>query len=871
MKTRKEGDAHDCLREKLRKYKYFRPSWDGLNTRKTTTAITGIRKAADQFGPEGVFVTSFTRAAAKELTGRELDGVRAGTLHSHCFHVLDKPQIAERVINSVPKGWTLEEVDEGSGELVERDMTPWNHAYPHWSLSSGKGVDVDDPFSEPGSDEGDPLMAEMQRLRAAMIPRKLWVNAEVGYFADAWTDWKQQHGLIDFTEMLELALKEIPYAPGNPAIGFVDEAQDTTPLAMALIRQWATFMSHLVILGDDDQILYAWAGCRPDTMFNPPPDHLNILKQSWRVPRKVHMLANRWIQKVAVRQPKEYLPRDADGEAKRSPATWREPQALIRDAQERMANGQSVMFLATCGYMLQPLLDELREAGIPFHNPYRDKQANWNPFHTSSGTTTTDKLLMYLRNNEDVYGDDMRLWTYRELATWIEPVQAKGVLLHGAKTAIKELKSEPGVVSWDKLQEWFTEDALNALYDCDPEWYSAHTLERVSKSLAYPMRVLRKMGPVGLQGKPQCIVGTIHCSPADEPVLTTDGWVEIGDIDPEQHRLAGYHRGTNSLTWGGGRGRHRHPKIGFAFEKSVRPYSGSLVVVETEQSRTRVTPNHRVIARFAESFMHKHVVYLMRRGDWWRVGICTSAHRPYKSGGVGGRLVTEQADEGWVLGVYETREDAIMAEAVVQAKYGIPGLTFEAAKSRALTSAQLHTVHEAIKPFIGQRVDLLMTDYGMSREWPLYTRSMLNGDIRKRNMRGAFVTEAANLLALSGYVEMLVPTDEFAQAQRGSSWKPQHLIATVAVEHFEGDVYGLDVPPHHYYISGNAVVHNSVKGGEADCVYVFPDLSGAAYFDNWMGNDQDSIIRLFYVAMTRARESIVICSPASYMAVEGIT
>ena len=479
-------------------------------TGKTTRAVHLIQRAAERYGPEAIFVTSFTRAAAQELTGRELDGVHAGTLHSHCFHALDKPRIAERCINSIPKGWSLEETDEATGEVTERDIMPWNHAYPHWALSTAKGVDVDDPFAEPGSDEGDPLMAEMQRLRASLVPRKLWTNAEVGYFADAWTDWKQQHGLIDFTEMLELALTEVPYAPGNPAVGFVDEAQDMTPLQVALIHSWARFMTHLVTLGDDDQILYSWAGCRPETMTDPRPDHINILSQSWRVPRKVHTLANRWITKVAHRQPKEYLPRDADGEAKRSPASWREPQSLIQDAQERMANGQSVMFLASCGYMLQPVIDELKEQGIPFHNPYRAKQPNWNPFHTSSGTTTTDRLLMYLRNNDAVYGEDARLWTYRELAAWIEPVEAKGVLLHGAKTRIKELKSEPGIVSFDKLTEWFTEDALNALYDCDPEWYSAHTLDRVSKSLAYPMRVLRKMGPVGLQAKPQCIVGTIH-------------------------------------------------------------------------------------------------------------------------------------------------------------------------------------------------------------------------------------------------------------------------------------------------------------------------------------------------------------------------
>lgn len=68
---------------------------------------------------------------------------------------------------------------------------------------------------------------------------------------------------------------------------------------------------------------------------------------------------------------------------------------------------------------------------------------------------------------------------------------------------------------------------------------------------------------------------------------------------------------------------------------------------------------------------------------------------------------------------------------------------------------------------------------------------------------------------------------------------------------------------------------HSVKGGEADTVYVFPDLSLAA----WAGEDgrggwahggtaQDSLVRLFYVAFTRARSHLRICMPTSNLAVE---
>jgi superfamily I DNA/RNA helicase len=52
---------------------------------------------------------------------------------------------------------------------------------------------------------------------------------------------------------------------------------------------------------------------------------------------------------------------------------------------------------------------------------------------------------------------------------------------------------------------------------------------------------------------------------------------------------------------------------------------------------------------------------------------------------------------------------------------------------------------------------------------------------------------------------------------------------------------------------------HSVKGGEADVVYLFPDLSsaGAAEWES-LGEKRDSIIRQFYVGATRARESLIL-------------
>ena len=64
---------------------------------------------------------------------------------------------------------------------------------------------------------------------------------------------------------------------------------------------------------------------------------------------------------------------------------------------------------------------------------------------------------------------------------------------------------------------------------------------------------------------------------------------------------------------------------------------------------------------------------------------------------------------------------------------------------------------------------------------------------------------------------------------------------------------------------------HSVKGGEADVVYLFPDLSVAGMQEYVKGGEaRDSTYRMFYVGITRAKETLVLCQPASNFAVRWI-
>jgi hypothetical protein len=61
---------------------------------------------------------------------------------------------------------------------------------------------------------------------------------------------------------------------------------------------------------------------------------------------------------------------------------------------------------------------------------------------------------------------------------------------------------------------------------------------------------------------------------------------------------------------------------------------------------------------------------------------------------------------------------------------------------------------------------------------------------------------------------------------------------------------------------------HSVKGGEADCVFVLPDLSlGAWRAAHRSIDERDATVRTAYVGATRAREELVLCTPFSERAI----
>jgi superfamily I DNA/RNA helicase len=478
-------------------YRIFGPPGTG----KTTNVTRQIRRAVDRYGPEGVLVTSFSRAAATELAGRDLPiaGDRVGTLHSHCWHALGGPEIAES------------QVDE------------WNRDHPHVKITPVKKqgkLDGEEAAVEEDSTEkyGDELLQELGRLRGAMVIRNLW-PATVIEFEKEWTEYKRENGLLDFTDLIDACLRDVHAAPKSPSVIFADEAQDLNRMQLSLVRKWGNRAEYFIVAGDDDQTIYAFTGATPEAFLDPdiPDDHKIILKQSYRVPQAVHAVADRLIHRVARRQQKLYLPRAEAGETIRlTSGTYQAPDvSILSSAMKHLQHGKSVMFLVACSYMLKPLVSVLRKNAVPFHNPYRKSNGSWNPLQLGRRGSTPNRILALLVAHPD-YGDGHRPWTHGDLALWAECLQAKGILKHGAKKRLAAYSAERQA-SYEHLEELFETSALQSLlvaYNHGSrellDWWRARVTAEIHPRAQFPADIAAIHGAHTLMETPRAVVGTIH-------------------------------------------------------------------------------------------------------------------------------------------------------------------------------------------------------------------------------------------------------------------------------------------------------------------------------------------------------------------------
>ena len=175
---------------------------------------------------------------------------------------------------------------------------------------------------------------------------------EVDYVASALAQYKKEHMLFDYTDMLELFAKSAHQTCPSFELAMLDEAQDLSPLQWDIAHAIEKKSKRMYCAGDDDQAIYRWSGADVDHFINLPGGS-EVLEQSFRVPRKIHEIANRVCARIARRFPKNYLPKKEEGLVRR-----------ITEFDELNLGHGSWLFLAQAKFHLNGAQEFLKSQGF---------------------------------------------------------------------------------------------------------------------------------------------------------------------------------------------------------------------------------------------------------------------------------------------------------------------------------------------------------------------------------------------------------------------------------------------------------------------------------------------------------------------------
>jgi DNA modification methylase len=287
------------------------------------------------------------------------------------------------------------------------------------------------------------------------------------------------------------------------------------------------------------------------------------------------------------------------------------------------------------------------------------------------------------------------------------------------------------------------------------------------------------------------------CQPPDTQVLTPSGSTRISSLR-DGDRVVSFSR--------------HHPAMvglrdGLDSRVTSRFYDGSLYGVGVGKRITWSTEGHIWSVRMTPAAKSKWCVYLMQRGNWWRVGRC----KLYTTWGLGvkQRLMMESGDAAWLLGVYDLKDDATLAEQMVSIVYGIPTTFWNETSASRRTDAMIRRLYEQLDlDELERSARRALSDHHRSVLYPFITRGQTR---HKHTNRASLLVRACNLVPEA----MAVPVPQRGQA---IDWTP---VETAAVESYRGTVYSLGVEKYHHYVADGIVTHNCFYGWKEGAAHVY--------------------------------------------------
>ncbi len=313
-------------------------------TGKTTHLLALVEKALeDGVAPEQIAFVSFTTKAAFEARDRAVEKFKLNPDRFKYF----------RTIHSM----ALNQLGYSKDRIMGQNN--WREVQDLCCVEFSGRYDMEGKGGTRA--EGDLILNAMSMARHRMAPPEegfRYLTADINFpmykkVVGTLAAYKEDLGLIDFSDMLEHSLQECD--PIDIKIAIVDEAQDLSLLQWKVCEKLLANAGVTYIAGDDDQAIYRWSGAAVDYFQDLEGERL-VLGVTHRFGKNIHELAERVAGKIKDRVPKEWSPKDGD------PGTIK---YTAHSGGVPLSNGEPWLVLMRVNYQLGQFSARLKQAGIP--------------------------------------------------------------------------------------------------------------------------------------------------------------------------------------------------------------------------------------------------------------------------------------------------------------------------------------------------------------------------------------------------------------------------------------------------------------------------------------------------------------------------
>lgn len=285
---------------------------------KSTTIVEACRRI--QQGKTSILL-AFNKNIATELQQR---GVNAKTFHSLCFG----PVLRHKQVNNVETNKLRFLCKENLSSNDAFIYTAFATKMVGLARNMGIGCLTQDT-EQIWADLADHHNIEVENERGTM-------HQGLEYCREL-LDWSNESNLVDFDDMLYLAVKDGIGLPKFDYV-FVDEAQDTNPIQRAIIRKICRQDSRVILVGDPAQAIYGFRGADSESMAMLQEEFECVelpLTTSYRCATSIIAVAQRYVPYI------EAAENAPEGEVKREDLV----QVILRTSGQQNDEKSTEVFL----------------------------------------------------------------------------------------------------------------------------------------------------------------------------------------------------------------------------------------------------------------------------------------------------------------------------------------------------------------------------------------------------------------------------------------------------------------------------------------------------------------------------------------------